>query len=224
MTMCSACGHQNSQTAKMCGQCGTPLMSAGVGYGGPESSPPFPGGGGNVLPTVPEGMPGGGAGGLGNVRVGGAEPTIMEGVGGAPAAFGAGASRGGGFPAAGGPKTRMPDEVGKPVAGWLVVLRSRSLSPYQDIPLFKGRNLLGRAAPEPVQCIADGNASNQHALVLSENGTSTITDLGSANGTIVNNERIQATALAKGDRVKIGKTTFVFVPVPAPKDGRVGAW
>lgn len=223
MTMCSGCGHQNSQTAKMCGQCGTPLMSAGVGYGGPESPPPFPGGG-NVLPTIPEGMPGGAAAGLGNIRVGGAEPTIMEGPAGGAPAFGAGPQGQGRFPGAGGPKTQMAEEVSKPVAGWLVVMRSRALSPYQDIPIYKGRNLLGRAAPEPVQSIADSNASNQHALILSENGSTTITDLGSANGTIVNNERVQAKPLEKGDRIKIGKTTFVFVPVPAPNDGRVGAW
>ena len=230
MAICSSCQYDNAANAKMCGQCGSPLMSAGVGYaaddrGAPPPGPGF-GGPGNMLPTIPEGagpLGGGQAGpnhgGLGNVRVGGAASTVHEDAGAPgyppphPGGFGAGAGR-----------TQLHDDVSKPVAGWLVVMRSRALLPYQDVPLYVGRNILGRLSPEAAQVVNDPNCSSNHVLILASRDGFQLTDLGSSNGTVVNNEKVQGGALNRGDRVRIGKTTFVFLPVPEPNDGRAGVW
>ena len=52
-------------------------------------------------------------------------------------------------------------------------------------------------------------ASRQHAKVeLTENGF-VVTDLGSGNGTFVNDERVTESPIANGDKVRFGSQTFV---------------
>ena len=181
----------------MCGACGSPLMAQGVGYQG--SGPPPP-------PA---------AAGLGNVQVGGAAATAPN-VGGHGAQGGAPptAFQGGGHAPVGrghSPRTRVAEEAPKPVAGWLVVLRSRHVQPYVDLALHEGRNEIGRD-PGPLQ-LADPRASGRHAMAVARDGEVMLTDL-SQNGTVVNNQMVQSHALQAGDMVKIGGTTLVYVPFP----------
>ena len=216
MASCSKCGYENRPKAKRCGQCGSPIMSAGLGYG--ESPGKGAPGGGNMLPTIPESGGGGGlpptiqesAGQLpqpgfqpGEARMGGAASTVQEDPAHLPGPRGAV-----------GPRTQLHEEVSKPIAGWLVVLRSRTMRPYHDIPLFKGRNMLGRSPSRGPHYIEDSNASTEHALAIANDDGVDLTDLGSSNGTVVNNQRIRTHTLQKGDMVKVGKTTMVFVPMP----------
>jgi len=59
--------------------------------------------------------------------------------------------------------------------------------------------------------IDDGDVSRQHAQVRLVEATAMIEDLGSTNGTFVNEERIAgAVALADGDLVRIGATVWRF--------------
>ena len=215
MATCPKCGFNNAPNAKFCGSCGAPSMAAGVGY---QDAPrpvqvgsPAPQGG--MLPTVPE--VGGGAPmqpmgiGHGDARVGGAASTVQEDYpGGVPPRPGMGPLQGGA------PKTQLHEEAAKPIAGWLVVLRSRSMRPYQDIPIFVGRNMLGRNPGLGPHYVEDGNASAEHAMVLTNDAGVEIMDLGSGNGTTVNNQKIRSCALNKGDMVRIGKTVMVFVSFP----------
>ncbi len=62
--------------------------------------------------------------------------------------------------------------------------------------------------------------SRQHAMIqVEENGVHNIIDLGSSNGTFVNNTRIfTPTALRTGDIIRIGKTELLFVQKNILKD------
>jgi hypothetical protein len=67
----------------------------------------------------------------------------------------------------------------------------------------------------------DAEASRRHAVVRTSPGGLEIEDLGSSNGTWVNDERIAgARTLAHGDRIRIGQTTLevelTAPPPPAP--------
>ena len=56
----------------------------------------------------------------------------------------------------------------------------------------------------------DPGASRRHAQLREQQGTWTLTDLGSTNGTQVNGQTVQQRALADGDRITIGTTVIEF--------------
>jgi hypothetical protein len=65
--------------------------------------------------------------------------------------------------------------------------------------------------------VEDLEVSRRHALVRSTQGVVTIEDLGSRNGTFVNEHRIEApTMLRPGDVIRIGTTSFELEGVPDP--------
>jgi pSer/pThr/pTyr-binding forkhead associated (FHA) protein len=77
--------------------------------------------------------------------------------------------------------------------------------------------VLGRQAADLV--VEDPQVSRRHASLRPAGDALEVEDLGSLNGTWVNDARIQgATRLAPGDRVRVGDTTFEVEgpPVPAP--------
>ncbi|NTU71575.1 MAG: FHA domain-containing protein [Coriobacteriia bacterium] len=70
--------------------------------------------------------------------------------------------------------------------------------------------------PGNLVAIDDGKASREHARVRFADGVFTITDMGSSNGTYVNERQIAGqTPLADGDLVRIGDTTLAFKPAGA---------
>lgn len=58
--------------------------------------------------------------------------------------------------------------------------------------------------------IDDGKASRRHARLVVAGGVVEIEDLGSSNGTLLNDKPVQKRMLRDGDEVKIGKTVLVF--------------
>ena len=71
----------------------------------------------------------------------------------------------------------------------------------------RGEVSIGRENADLV--LADDEVSRRHALVRATDGTLEISDVGSANGTFVNDERIEAvTTLEQGDSIRVGGTTF----------------
>jgi signal transduction histidine kinase len=56
----------------------------------------------------------------------------------------------------------------------------------------------------------DTEVSRQHADLSLNNGTWTLTDKGSANGTFVNGQRVDNITLQAGDQILIGQTALVF--------------
>lgn len=70
-------------------------------------------------------------------------------------------------------------------------------------------NLTVGRAPECDLTIDDTYASQQHARVFARNGAWYVEDLGSTNGTFVNEQRLAAPAqLTPGDTIRIGTTTL----------------
>lgn len=68
---------------------------------------------------------------------------------------------------------------------------------------------LGRL-PESDVIVPDAGASRQHARIGNANGEYVLTDLGSTNGTLVNDEAVQEQVLEDGDRITIGETILEF--------------
>lgn len=90
-------------------------------------------------------------------------------------------------------------------AGELVVLSG----PYRGrrYPIRKERLKLGRDPTCDIQ-LEDEATSRVHAELVVENGSLTVQDNGSTNGTYVNDARIKNAELKNGDRVSIGDTVF----------------
>ena len=77
---------------------------------------------------------------------------------------------------------------------------------------------IGRHESNDLQ-LGSRTVSNYHAEILSENDAIVLRDLGSTNGTFVNDERIRTRNLEVGDRVRIGSHVMV-VRLEAPINKR----
>lgn len=67
---------------------------------------------------------------------------------------------------------------------------------------------IGRA-PGCELLIEDTYASSQHARIFGKNGTWYVEDLGSTNGTFVNDQRLAAPAMVQpGDKIRVGTTVL----------------
>jgi len=80
---------------------------------------------------------------------------------------------------------------------------------------------IGRASASTVQ-VTDDKASRQHFRVEKDGDRYKLVDLGSTNGTRLNGQKVQGTVfLRNGDRIALGKTTFVYEGPgdPAPVGG-----
>jgi diguanylate cyclase (GGDEF)-like protein len=111
----------------------------------------------------------------------------------------------------------------------LVTVKAAALSPPEStgntqaclVVIYGGE--LGRRIPldaEPVECgrspnvaipIEDDAASRKHARIRRYGDTFVVTDLGSTNGTYVNDVVVHERPLVAGDQVKIGRTIFKFI-------------
>jgi pSer/pThr/pTyr-binding forkhead associated (FHA) protein len=68
---------------------------------------------------------------------------------------------------------------------------------------------IGRGASNTVS-LANREVSRRHALICFEQGRWLLQDQASADGTFVNGQRVRATALKHGDRIRIGPAEFEF--------------
>jgi hypothetical protein len=81
---------------------------------------------------------------------------------------------------------------------------------------FDGRPLtIGRASDNGV-VLRDGRASRHHARIDGRRGSLVLSDLGSTNGSFVNDRRIDSIALGEGDRIRVGTTTLLIETIAAP--------
>ncbi len=79
-----------------------------------------------------------------------------------------------------------------------------------DVLLFDGETTLGRSDKSDV-VVADSSVSRQHAVMRVQGGKVTLRDLGSNNGTMVNDEKIEGEVeLSDGDRVQLGDRLVVL--------------
>jgi len=94
----------------------------------------------------------------------------------------------------------------------LIVVRGQKVDAHY--PLYPGKNYLGRTDEKPVDIALEEQepadriwSSRQHAVISIENGTMTIEDLNSLNGTFVNRTRVhpgQVRTLQPDDTIIVG--------------------
>jgi DNA-binding winged helix-turn-helix (wHTH) protein len=86
----------------------------------------------------------------------------------------------------------------------------RLISKHREWILADGPNLVGRDRDCAVSIDSPG-VSRRHARIVVSNGTATVEDLGSKNGTFVNGQRVEeATTLDEGSHMRIGPVTMVY--------------
>ncbi|MDW8281269.1 MAG: FHA domain-containing protein, partial [Myxococcales bacterium] len=91
--------------------------------------------------------------------------------------------------------------------GWLVPLEGPQIGELFQI---RGKSIIGSAQGCDIR-IMDASISGRHAEIrVDGQNRFRITDLGSRNGTYVNDKRIESTDLVDGDNIRLGRTTFRF--------------
>ncbi len=86
----------------------------------------------------------------------------------------------------------------------------------QEIDLQLEPNFIGRAPSNDVR-LPDAGVSSKHAKIWAENDQWWVMDLGSTNGTLVNNADIDREALKNGDRLAFGPVVCQFVSAAAAR-------
>ena len=90
----------------------------------------------------------------------------------------------------------------------LVVRKGKNLgqtfSLHRAFPVSMGRSRVNEIH------LDDVTVSGQHCRIIPENGKHVLYDLGSTNGTYVNDKRVNKAVLKEGDTVKVGETQFLY--------------
>jgi DNA-binding winged helix-turn-helix (wHTH) protein len=98
-------------------------------------------------------------------------------------------------------KTGIPHDNAP--SGWLIGATA-------EVALLPGENVIGREG-EGVILVKSSTVSRRHARIAVEGAGAVIQDLGSKNGTYVNDHRVDTpTAIVDGDQVRIGSLLFTF--------------
>jgi hypothetical protein len=103
-------------------------------------------------------------------------------------------------PAPAGPVDRATD-------GELVLIEKGR--PGKAFPLGKDRVIIGRMGESDI-VLSDPGVSRRHAEVRREDGRFVVVDLGSTNGTMVNEATVGERTLEEGDRITVGTTVLEF--------------
>ncbi len=83
-------------------------------------------------------------------------------------------------------------------------------SPPTEHALLESGSVIGRGATALIR-VDDPSISREHARILYQGGTWQIMDLGSANGTLVNEMPVRGVCrLINGDRLRLGNCQFLF--------------
>ena len=78
------------------------------------------------------------------------------------------------------------------------------------IPVPEGSTRLGRGFASEIQ-IDDPTLSRKHAILVCEEGVTTVLDDRSANGTFVNGKQINRQELKHGDKVSFGRIVMRYI-------------
>lgn len=78
-----------------------------------------------------------------------------------------------------------------------------------EFPISKNDLSIGRDQKN-ILCLADKSVSSHHALIFLREGIYFIKDLNSANGTQINDVKVQESSLKIGDKIKLGEILIEF--------------
>ena len=228
---CTQCGTVNATDAAHCIRCGVPLGSGAAGIGSASAGKrqtTLEGGASNAGEPIqpPDFLKKGGppkpfsGAAASPVDGGGRRKTMLD-----EDATPVGQAPGWNAPVGGGGSNRnrtMLDEggsdPGSPVAaakkprtiGWMV---SFDFNPSgQEYSLREGKTTIGRGRNNDCSLFYDGQASDDHAVVIYRAGVCKVKDNASTGGTHVNGEDIgigEVAELKTGDTLKIGGSTFL---------------
>jgi len=100
------------------------------------------------------------------------------------------------------------DDLG--IKGPALVVRSGGGRTGETFPAEAEQTTIGRS-PDCGIFLDDVTVSRKHAVLTNSNGTFTIEDQGSLNGTFVNRKRVESAELEHGDELQIGKYRLTFL-------------
>jgi len=101
------------------------------------------------------------------------------------------------------------DMAPRPAGGGPVLALVEDGEPLREYPITAETMTIGRLAGSEIE-LKDPGASRKHAEIRRQGDAVTVVDLGSTNGTQVNNKIIKDHVLRDGDRITIGRTTLEF--------------
>lgn len=105
--------------------------------------------------------------------------------------------------------------AGRKFVHWLV--RGR-----EQIPLEPGESVIGRD-PAATVFIDDNSVSRRHARIIVSDEGATLEDLGSKNGTLLRNTKVESVVpLSDGDELKIGSIALTIRISPVPESTATG--
>jgi pSer/pThr/pTyr-binding forkhead associated (FHA) protein len=81
-----------------------------------------------------------------------------------------------------------------------------------SFPLRKAETIIGRDADNDI-VIQHASVSRNHVKLTIDNGKVRVHDLGGANGTLVNDQEVEETALQAGDVLELGRVKLRFAPI-----------
>ena len=93
----------------------------------------------------------------------------------------------------------------------IVSFKGATIAEYELRP---GEMIVGRKSSADIQ-IDSLAVSGSHAKISTHGDTTTIEDIGSTNGTFINDQKITSHTFKNGDAVQVGKHTITFVSGPA---------
>ncbi len=103
--------------------------------------------------------------------------------------------------------------IHEPRKAYLIPYPNKSFA--KPLLIRKQRTYIGRSQVDGLQIqLDDKHISRRHACILSEDRQFLIEDLGSQNGTYLNNKRIKKAPLRSHDRISIGSRTYLFLLQP----------
>src|SRR5436190_1857376 len=88
----------------------------------------------------------------------------------------------------------------------------------REVVLKVGVNSIGRAPANDVT-IEDGSVSGSHCQLIVSDDAVRLRDIGSTNGTFVNDTPVSETELAPGQRIQLGRVQLMFAADDPPSSG-----
>ena len=95
----------------------------------------------------------------------------------------------------------------------------RGIRTGHQFQLGDGKRKIGRESQCDIH-FSDTETSRNHAEIEGLNGEFRLRDLGSSNGTFVNQQRVAESLLNHGDRIQIGRQTLLFIQRLSPTEAR----